>query len=84
MLDEYGHENSHLNEYFAVIYTPNKRQRGRFPENCVQLFNSAQAAIEAASAGEKRYPAKVVGPSRSSEGLQLYYLIHWLDQPSAG
>ncbi len=71
-------ETEHLQEHFAIIYTP-KRQRVRFPENCVQLVDSEREAIAAATVEKNLYPAKVVGPSRSSEGLRLYYLLHWLD-----
>jgi hypothetical protein len=65
-------------EHFAVVYAPRKG-RHRYPENCVELFNSEQAARGAADLDAKRYPARVVGPSRSSEGLRLYYLVSWLD-----
>ena len=65
-------------ELYALVYSP-KRQRKRVPENCVQIVESESAARDAACPDEKRYPAKVVGPSRSSEGLMLYYLVNWLD-----
>ncbi|OQW93110.1 MAG: hypothetical protein BWK79_12895 [Beggiatoa sp. IS2] len=71
-------ESELVKECFAVIYTP-KRQRNRFPENCVQIVTSEQEALKMANIAQKRYPAKVVGPSRSSEGLKLYYLVGWLD-----
>ncbi len=67
-----------VEEHFAIIYVP-RRQRGRFPEDCVRLVESEQAARDGANPEKKLYPAKVVGPSRSSEGLRLYYLIDWLD-----
>lgn len=79
MTDLYSeHEKALLKERFAVIYTP-KRQRNRFPEHCVEVVDSEQAALAAAQTQKGLYPAKVVGPSRSSEGLQLYYLVNWLD-----
>jgi hypothetical protein len=62
---------------YAVIYTPSRR-RDRFPENCVSLVASAEEAIEKAAATDNLHPAQVNGPSRSSEGLRLYYLINWL------
>ncbi len=71
-------DNELVKECFAVIYTP-KRQRNRFPENCVQVVASEEEAIKMANTTQKQYPAKVVGPSRSSEGFKLYYLISWLD-----
>ncbi len=71
-------ESDVVQEQFAVVYAP-RRQRGRFPEECVEVVDSAQAARAAADPAGKRYAAKVLGPSRSSEGLRLYYLVGWLD-----
>lgn len=71
-------DNELVKECFAIIYAP-RRQRTRFPENCVQIFNSAQEVMENANTSKHFYPAKVVGPSRSSEGFRLYYLVQWLD-----
>ncbi len=67
-----------IDEVWAVVHAP-RRKRDRFPENCVEVVASEQAAIEAADPGRHRYPARVMGPSRSSEGLRLYYLVRWLD-----
>jgi hypothetical protein len=69
-----------VGEHYAVIYAP-RRARGRFPENCVERVASAAAAIAAADPSRSRHPAKVVGPSRSSEGVRLYYVVAWLDGP---
>ena len=66
-----------VQEHFAVIYTPSKK-RQRFPDNCVTLYDNDLAAIEAADEGEGLHAARVIGPSRSSEGFMLYYLVHWL------
>jgi len=63
---------------YATIYTPSRR-RQRFPENCVSVTESAQQAREKAAQQEDTYAALVMGPSRSSEGFRLYYLIEWLD-----
>ena len=65
-------------EHFAVV-TTSRRQRKRFPEGCVRIVESAREAQHSAIADRKEYPARVYGPSRSSEGLRLYYLIKWLD-----
>jgi hypothetical protein len=67
-----------VDECYALVYAP-RRQRGRFPENCVEVVESAAAAIAGADPEHQRYPAKVLGPARSSEGFRLYYLISWLD-----
>jgi hypothetical protein len=66
-----------VGEHYAVIYSPNRR-RQRFPDNCVTLYDNDLAAIEAADETRHLYAAKVIGPSRSSEGSMLYYLAHWL------
>lgn len=71
-------EDSIVKRCFATIYTPSRRRK-RFPENCVSVVASAAEAISQASAAKNTYPAKVMGPSRSSEGFRLYYLIEWLD-----
>jgi len=66
-----------VQEHFAVIYAPGK-SRDRFPENCVLIHESAESALQAADAEKNLFAARVVGPSRSSEGLMLFYLERWL------
>ena len=66
-----------VEEHFVVIYAP-RRHRDRFPESCVQVMESELAAREAEEPEKNLYAAKVVGPSRSSEGFRLYYLEAWL------
>ena len=67
-----------VNEHFAVVYAP-KRRRDRFPENCVEVKEDEPAARAAADPDNNRFPAKVVGPARSSEGQSVFYLVRWLD-----
>lgn len=62
---------------FAVVYAP-RSKRGRFSANCVQIMPSHEEAIAQAEPGSHRYPAKVLGPSKSSEGQYIFYLIEWL------
>ena len=63
---------------YVVIYTP-QRNRKRFPEGCVSV-HASEAAARAAANPEQGYHAAVAsGPSRSSEGFRLFYLVHWLD-----
>ncbi len=62
---------------FAVVYTP-RRQRSRFPENCVQLKETREDAVTGGDPQGNHYPALVYGPSRSSEGIRLFYLLEWL------
>lgn len=65
-------------ECFAVVYAP-KRTRDRVPEGNVQVVATEAAALAAADAARKLYPARVVGPARSSEGVSVYYIVCWLD-----
>ena len=67
-----------IEEQYAVVFVP-RRSRGRVPENSVEIVESENAAREGADPDNKKYPAKVVGPSRSSEGCQMYYVVEWLD-----
>lgn len=62
---------------FAVVYAP-RRSRGRFAENCVEVVASEPDALEQADPANKRFAAKVIGPSKSSEGQRIYYLDEWL------
>ncbi len=78
MTEGFIDEESGAEEHFAVVYAP-RRGRGRFAENCVQVMDSEAAARADAAPGDSRYAAVVMGPSRSSEGLRLYYLVRWLD-----
>lgn len=65
-------------ENYAVIYTP-KLNRKRFPAGCVEIVASKEDALVQADADNKRYAARVLGPSKSSEGQYIYYLVEWLD-----
>jgi len=64
-------------ECFAVVYVP-RRSRKRFSIGCVEVMETEAAALEGADESNNRYPAKVIGPSKSSEGQYLYYLVSWL------
>ncbi|MGD8619336.1 MAG: hypothetical protein PVH54_09130 [Gammaproteobacteria bacterium] len=64
-------------EQFAVIFTP-RQSRKRYPAGCVEIFASRAAALQAADPANKRHAARVVGPSKSSEGQFIYYLLDWL------
>ena len=70
-------ETSVSTECFAVIFTPRKNRK-RFPAGCVEVYDSQAAALAAADPENKRHAACVVGPSKSSEGQYIYYLLGWL------
>jgi hypothetical protein len=61
----------------AVIFTP-RTSRKRYPAGCVEIFETEAAACTAADPENKRHAARVVGPSKSSEGQYIYYLVEWL------
>ena len=62
---------------FAVVYTKRKNRK-RFPAGCVQIKESEQEAIAAADDENNYFPAHVAGPSKSSEGQYIYYLVRWI------
>jgi hypothetical protein len=64
---------------YAVVYLPG-RTRKRFPAGCVQLAASREQALAEADPAQRRFAAQVLGPSKSSEGQTLYYLLEWLDE----
>lgn len=63
----------------VVIYSPSGRKRTRFPEGVVEIFASEGEAHAHADPARHRYAALASGPSRSSEGFRLFYLVRWLD-----
>ena len=64
----------------VLIYSPaGKRNRKRFPENCVQVMSGEDEALSRADPDKGFHAALASGPARSSEGLKLFYLIRWLD-----
>jgi hypothetical protein len=66
-----------VDEHYAVVYAPRK-SRDRFSEGAVELMDTREQALAQADPAGKLYAARVMGPSRSSEGLRLFYLIEWL------
>ena len=71
-------ESSPARACYVVIFSP-QRRRQRFPEGCVSIQASEDAARAAARPVQGYHAAVASGPSRSSEGFRLYYLIRWLD-----
>ena len=64
----------------VLIYSPaGKRNRKRFPENCVELMADEDEALRRADPDKGFHAAVASGPARSSEGFKLFYLIRWLD-----
>jgi len=63
---------------YAVVHVP-KRSRNRFPSGCVEIKNSADEALNDADPDNKYFAARLSGPSKSSEGQYIYYLLEWLE-----
>ncbi len=74
-------EANYAQRHFAVIYSPRKK-RDRFPATTVTIYESKESAIAAQDHDNKLYAAEVVGPAKSSEGFQIYYLVDWLEKGS--
>jgi hypothetical protein len=63
----------------VVIYSPSGKSRKRFPEGVVEVYASEDEARAHADPTQHRHAALASGPSRSSEGFKLFYLVRWLD-----
>jgi hypothetical protein len=74
-------ESTSLQQRFALIKTP-RTTRKRYPEGCVEIVASETAARTGAGRDKNLYPAIVYGPSVSSEGLRIYYLVRWIQPDS--
>lgn len=70
-------ESKSLSERYAVVKAP-RRKRPRYPEGCVSVVTDENAARAGADPARELHPAIVYGPSVSSEGQRLYYLVRWL------
>lgn len=68
-----------LGERYALVKS-RRRDRPRFPSGCVTPVADAASAQARADPGRYIHPALVYGPSRSSEGQQVWYLVRWLDE----
>ena len=66
-------------ECYALIATPSLKRK-RFPEGVVTIVANEEDALAGASIVDNILPAVVIGPSRSSEGFRLFYLVRWLEQ----
>ena len=63
----------------VVIYSPSGKKRKRFPEGVVEVYASEDEALAHADPANSRHAAIASGPSRSSEGFKLFYLVRWLE-----
>lgn len=67
-----------LARQFAVVRS-SRRARPRFPEGCVEIAADEATARAAADPARHLHAAEVYGPSVSSEGQRVYYLVRWLE-----
>jgi hypothetical protein len=67
-----------LGECYAVVRAT-RRQRARFPEGCVTPVADESAARAGANPAKGLQAAVLYGPSVSSEGQRVWYLVRWLD-----
>jgi hypothetical protein len=70
---------SQVQQQFALVQAT-RGKRKRFPETCIEVVASAEEALQRAVPGDNLHAAEVMGPSRSSEGIRLYYLVRWLSE----
>ena len=70
-----------ITEQFAIVKA-GRRQRNRVPETVVEIVESQELALSKACPEKQLFAAKVIGPSRSSEGLRLYYIVEWFNRPA--
>ena len=63
---------------FAIAHV-HRGARKRFPETCVEVVADEASARAQAKPELNQHAVEVMGPSRSSEGLRLYYLVRWLE-----
>jgi hypothetical protein len=71
-------EAPHLVQQTFALVQATRGKRKRFPDNVVEPVASAEEALQRACPDENIHAAEVMGPSRSSEGIHLYYLVRWL------
>lgn len=71
-----------VQQHFALVQATSviRGKRKRFPENCVEVTASAEEALQRQAPAQNLHAAEVMGPSRSSEGFRLYYLVRWLSE----
>lgn len=68
------------NMEFAIVYAPRRKaNRNRIPKSCVEVKQNKEEALELSNPDSNRYAAQVLGPSKSSEGQYIFYVMEWLE-----
>ncbi|WPL18929.1 hypothetical protein Thiowin_04025 [Thiorhodovibrio winogradskyi] len=70
---------SHSLAELPALVKATRKSRARFPAGCVEPMASEQEACSRALERPGWQAAIVYGPSASSEGQRLYYLVRWLN-----
>lgn len=65
---------NYAKEEFAVVKVKSLK-RDRVPSSNVEIFTTMEEAIKNSDRDKNLYAAKVAGPARSSEGLELFYIL---------
>ena len=65
---------------YGVVYVP-RRSRNRFSAGAVEVYEDELQARKMSDPASRRFAAILHGPSKSSEGQLLYYLVKWLEEP---
>ncbi|MBS3935684.1 MAG: hypothetical protein KGZ43_05880 [Sulfuritalea sp.] len=68
-----------VQQRFALVRAV-RGKRQRFSENVVEVVDSEEEALRRRDPAQNLHAAEVMGPSRSSEGFRLYYLVRWLSE----
>lgn len=72
-LDPHPKANYAMEVFASVVILRVKRDR--IPATNVKVVDNLEIALAMSNPDENIYAAKVVGPARSSEGVELYYII---------
>ncbi|MCX7897663.1 MAG: hypothetical protein N2441_07305 [Rhodocyclaceae bacterium] len=71
-------EAPNLVRHCYALVCAQRGKRERFPESVVEVVPSPEDALARQDPAQGVHAAELVGPSRSSEGFRLYYLVRWL------
>ena len=62
---------------YGLVNTPRKNRK-RFSASIITVYEDKQQVLNDADEKNNLHPAVLAGPSRSTEGVMLYYLVEWL------
>lgn len=65
---------NYAEEVYAVVRIP-RLKRERVPSGSVTVVEEIEEALQLSDPDNNLYAARLVGPARSSEGVELYYIV---------